>query len=195
MACIFVGCLPHRMELSLKDSLSDALSTVKKTLNIYYLYAKSSKKLCKLRQLHDVLKELYEFENGHVKPSKTHRTRWVVHFIRSMSGYVQHMDNVIADTSKWCDKATLHGKHEQLVQAKVLLKCGVFIDIFQSAKKFSLASQFKDNDIMLLVEGMVMYKHFLKRLKPNSVFDLPTVRKILGSMKKAITSTKCVEIF
>ena len=41
---VFVWCLSHRLELALKDSLSDALSSVKKSLtNLYYLYAKSSK--------------------------------------------------------------------------------------------------------------------------------------------------------
>ena len=145
-----------------------------------------------LLQLHDVLKELYEFENGQVKQSKTHGTQLISHFILSTTGfvdkfgvYVQHMDNVITDSSKQCDRATLQRKHDQLVQAEVLLKCSVFIDILQSPKKFSLASQFKDIDIMLLVERMddmkLTYQRFFEKFEqnPNSLFELPTVRKVL----------------
>ena len=66
--------------------------------------------------------------------------------VRSMTGfvdkfgiYIQHIENVISDTSKHCDKATLEGKRKQMVEAEVLLKCSIFVDILDSAKNFSLA--------------------------------------------------------
>ena len=157
---IFVWCISHRLELALRDSLDETLSPVKNALtNLFYLYKKSSKKLCELRQLYDVLKEVYDFEDGQLKPAKTQGTRWIVHLIRSMTGfidkfgvYLQHIENVIADTSKKCDRATLEGTQRQLINAEVLLKCCVFVDLLQSAKNFSLASQYKDTDVIMLVE-------------------------------------------
>ena len=49
----FVWCLSHRLELALKDSLSDHMNDISASLvNLFYLYNKSSKKLRELRQLH-----------------------------------------------------------------------------------------------------------------------------------------------
>ena len=53
--------------------------------------------------------------------------------------YIQHIENVISNTSKHCDKATLEGKRRQMVEAELLMKCSIFIDILDSAKNFSLA--------------------------------------------------------
>ena len=39
-----------------------------------------------------------------------------------------------------------------MIEAEVLLKCSIFIDILDSAKNFSLASQYKDFDKILLAE-------------------------------------------
>ena len=39
-----------------------------------------------------------------------------------------------------------------MVEAEVLLKCSIFIDILDSTENFSLASQFKDIDIILIIE-------------------------------------------
>ena len=135
--------LPHRLELALEDSLKVHLTEVKKCLsNLFYLYRKSSKKLRKLRMLHAVLKDIYEFENGQVKPAKSHGTRWIPHVIRSMSGltdkfglYLQHLENVIADTSKQTDRALFEGKRRQLVEAEVLLKCTYLLIYWIQQKK------------------------------------------------------------
>ena len=75
---VFVWCMSHRIELALKDSLGDAMQPIKKSLTaLLYCYEKSSKKLRKLRKLHKVLSELYEFEDGRVKPCKCSGTRWI----------------------------------------------------------------------------------------------------------------------
>ena len=83
---VFVCCMSHRIELVLKDSLDDAMQPIKKSLTaLFYCYEKSSKKLRELRQLHKVLSELYQFEDGRVKPSKRSGTRWIAHVLQSMS--------------------------------------------------------------------------------------------------------------
>ena len=85
-------------------------------------------------------------------------------FVDKFGIYIQHIENVISDTSKHCDKAMLEGKSKQMVQVKVLLKCSIFVDILDSdilnlnsefelnILNFSLASQYKDIDIILLAE-------------------------------------------
>lgn len=194
----FVWCISHRLELAMKDSLGNDLSVVKTALtNLYYLYQKSSKKLRELRQMHDVLKEIYDFEDGQLKPAKVGGTRWIAHYMRSMNGfidkfgvYLQHLENVISDTSKKCDRATLEGKRRQLVNAEVILKCCVFVDLLDSAKKFSLASQFKDTDILMLVERIddmkSTYQRFAHKFRksPESVLTMPTIKKVLDRVEK-----------
>ena len=56
---VFVWCLSHRLELVLKDSLSDAMSDIFEGLTtfLFLLYKKSSKKLRELRQLHRSVKK------------------------------------------------------------------------------------------------------------------------------------------
>ena len=74
-----------------------------------------------------------EFQNEQVKPEKSHSTQWISHLVQSMTGFVF--------IDKSCNKAMLEGKRRQMVEAEVLLKCSIFIDILDSAKNFSLALQ------------------------------------------------------
>ena len=144
-------------------------------IHLFYIYNKSSKKLRELRQFHTVLKNIYKFENNQVKPVKATGTRWIAHVMRSMSAlidkfglYLQHMENVISDTSKQGDKATLEGKRRKLVEAEMLLKSCLFVDLLDSAKYFSLASQYADIDVLLMVDRVddmrLTYQLFIESL-------------------------------
>ncbi|XP_066928483.1 zinc finger protein 862-like [Clytia hemisphaerica] len=195
---VFVWCLSHRLELALKDSLDDVLAPVKKSLtNLFYLYQKSSKKLRELRKLHKVLKEMYEFADNCVKPAKATGTRWIAHVLRSMSGlvdkfglYLQHFENVIADTSKQTDKATLEGKRRLLTEANVLLRCGLFIDLLNPALKFSLQSQKENFGIIELVDELddMFLAYFLMKRRfeknPETIFNLPNLQKVFANIKE-----------
>ena len=70
-----------------------------------------------------------------------------------------------------------------MVEAEVLLKCCIFIDIVDSANKFSLVSRYNSIDIILLVErinGMnLSHQLFPYKFKASleNVFDLPCVKK------------------
>ena len=118
---VFVWCLSRRLELALEDHLEEVMEPVKKYLtHLFYCYEKSSKKLQELQKLHNVLSELYQFEDGCVKQSKCSGTNWIAHLFCSMSGlfhksglYLQHFENIIVDDNKSTDKATLEGKHRQ----------------------------------------------------------------------------------
>ena len=135
------------------------LTPVKESLtNLFYLYHKSSKKLKELRKLQTVLKEMYEFDDN---PAKSWGTHWIAHLLRSMSGLInkfrlclRHLEHVIADTSKQTDQTTLEGKWKLLLDSNVLLRCGVFVDLLDPAKKFSLVSQKENFGIIELIEEL-----------------------------------------
>ena len=133
-----------------------------------------------------MLKNVYTFENNQVRPSKAADTRWIAHIMCSMAAlvdkfcmYLQHIKNFIADTSKKTDKTALEGKRQKLVQTSVILKCCLFLDLLQSAKNFSLATQYADSNIMMMVDCVndmkltyhLFYRKFQK--SPESVFELP----------------------
>ena len=146
---VFVWWLSRWLELNLKDSFDHVLTPVKKNLtNLFYLYYKSSKRLRELRKLNTALQQMYEFDDNRVKPAKSSGIRWIANLLRSMSGlidkfglYLRHFENVIADTSIQADKATLEGKRKLLTDSNVLLRCGLFVDLLDPARKFSLVSR------------------------------------------------------
>ena len=115
---VFVWCLAHRLELALKDGLKQWMDPITVSLqNLCYIYEKSSKKLRELRELHTVLKDIYRFVDEKVKPYRASGTRWISHQLLALGNmldkyglYMQHFENIIADTSKHTDKATLEGK-------------------------------------------------------------------------------------
>lgn len=158
----YIWCFSHRLELGLKDALKDDIEDVDTCLlNLYYMYQKSTKKLRELRLLFDILCELYEFADRRVKPYRGYGTRWIDHKIKAMLGllnkfglYLQHIENVIADTSKQTDKATLEGKRRKMVNFKTLILCAFFIDILEPAKIYSLVSQENDSNIVKIVDSL-----------------------------------------
>ena len=122
------------MELAIKHALKELMEPIEKCLmNLYYRYEKSSKKTQEIRNLHDTFKEILEFENGVMKPHRASRTHWIAHKVTALDNmidklgmYLAHMENVIADTSKKTDKATLEGKRPLLVSADIVLLGCVF---------------------------------------------------------------------
>ena len=62
----FVWCFAHRLELALKQVLKEWFKPITCLMNLYYLYEKSSKKLRELKVLHELLKEIYKFEDDQV---------------------------------------------------------------------------------------------------------------------------------
>ena len=110
-------------------------------------------------------------------------------FVDKCGVYVQHQENIIADTSKQTDKAKLEGKRRKMVRASVLLKCYLFLDLLDSAKNFSLASQYANSDIINMVDRIndmkLTYQLFYRKFEksPESVFELPRLEKLLNSVK------------
>ena len=72
-----------------------------------------------------------------------------------------------------------------MVEAEMLLKFSISIEILESAKNFSLASQYKDINIILLVEHIndikFSYQLFANKFQSSieNIFELPRVKKVL----------------
>lgn len=196
----FFWCLSHRLELAIKDALKNDMEEVDTAMSdLYYIYQNSGKRLRELRTLHEILKDVYNFENGEVKPSKSTGTRWIDHKLRAMKAfidkrglYLTHIQNVIADVTKKNDKATLEGKRRRIAQGSVLLKCAMFVDILEPARQFSLITQ-KTNEVNIIkqVEAVdrTLKKYKLMQAKVDqdaaaAASSLPTVKNVLSVIEE-----------
>ena len=70
------------------------------------------------KQLALILKESYIFENDSVRPEKVFGTQWIDHQMKATKKlndkfgvFAAHLEIVISDTSKKCDRTTLQGKY------------------------------------------------------------------------------------
>ena len=103
--------------------------------------------------------------------------------------YLRHFENVIADTSIQADKATLEGKRKLLTDSNVLLRCGLFVDLLDPAKKFSLVSQKENFGIIELVEeldDMFLAYYLMKQQferNPGAIFSLANLHKVMSGVK------------
>ena len=195
---VFVWCFSHRLELALQDSLKDFMAPVDESLrHLFYLYQKSSKKVRELKKLYELLCPMYEMYGASIKPTKATGTRWIDHKLRAMRQvvnkyglYVSHLINVVADTSKKCDRALLKGKLEKLMDAKVLLRCALFIDILGPARAFSLITQQEGAFIVDIVDSVSTtlsnYQRMMTKfeLDPNAIFELPTLKSVITAIEE-----------
>ena len=131
-----------------------------------------------------------------VKPIRATGTRWIDHKLRAMQRtidkfglYTQHLQNIIADTSKVCDRATIQGKFNKLIDSKVLLRIAFLTDVLSPAKIFSLATQRRDVDIIQIVDDIEStkssYERLLRKFKknPEAVFNRPTLKAVVDEIE------------
>ena len=193
----FFWCMNHRLELAIKDAIQNDMEEVETALRD--LYYNSGKRLRELRSLHEILKEMYSFENRQVKPSKSSGTRWIDHKLRAMKAfidkrglYLAHIQNVIADTSKQNDKATLEGKRRRIAKASVLLKSAMYADIMEPARLLSLVNQKTSKvDIIKQVDAvdktLKKYEIMKRRAEESDATAtsvLPTVKHVLSVVEE-----------
>ena len=195
----FVLCFAHRLELALKQALKEWFEPITTCLmNLYYLYEKSSKKLRELKVLHKLLKEICKFEDNQVKPHRATGTRWIAHKLEALHNmldkyglYMQHFENIIADTSKQTDKAKLEGKRRQLQITEILVFGALFFDLLEPAKILSLTTQKEDVDLIKVVESIgstqKRYTRLLDRVTkdPEAVFEFPRLKGLLSQIKSS----------
>ena len=65
--------------------------------------------------------------------------------------YTHHLQNVIAETSKQLDRATLKGKFNKLIESKVTLRAAFLLDVLTEAKIFSLHMQKSNSNLIDIV--------------------------------------------
>ena len=194
----FIWCFGHCLELVLKDTLKGSFAPVDESLtHLYYLYKKYSKKHRELKNLYQLMKDQYEFHGDGVRPVKSTGTQWINHKLCTMEQlvekfglYCQHLEHAIPEIKNSKDRATLPGKFEKLIDAKVLLHSGFFSDILPAAKVFSLTTQKSDINIISIVEKVESikqdYEKLLKKFKgnPKTIFtDLPTLSAIITEIE------------
>ena len=113
----FFWCFSHRLELTLKDVVKEALEPVDTSLcDLYCFYAKSSKKHRVLKNLFDVLEGQFEMYSTLVYLMKATSTCWIDCKITAMGCavekfglYNQHLQNVISTTANAKARSTLKG--------------------------------------------------------------------------------------
>ena len=194
----FVWCFSHRLELALKDALSSEFELVEESLrHLFYMYKNSSKKVRELKVLYQALQNVYEFVNNQIRPAKSGGTRWIDHKLQACSQivdkldiYVQHIENIIVDKSKKAsDRDALTGKVRKLKCASLVLRCALFIDLLDSARKFSVISQKAEVKILLMIDTIddtiLHYQMLWMKLKkdPAFVFKLPTLKLVLSRIE------------
>ena len=104
--------------------------------------------------------------------------------------YTHHLQNVIADTSKQLDQATLQEKFNKLIKSKVILCAAFLLDVLTEAKIFSLCMQKSDSNLIKIVGATQSTKrHYVKLRKkvennPEFVFTLLTLASVISEVKK-----------
>ena len=83
---VFIWCIAHRLELAIENALQGTIfDTIDEMiLRLFYLHQKAPKKLCQLRELHEMYKGAMDFLSDSCKPKKASRTRWTSHKLGAM---------------------------------------------------------------------------------------------------------------
>ena len=124
------------------------------------------------------------FETKAIKPEKFTGTRWFDHKVRGMAKlndkfriYATQIKNSIEDRKcAAADRAVLQGKLNALTQVRVVLRSALLTDIRETAKKLSLISQKKSNDIITTVNALKRTREKYQRWQ--EIFQLPTLKRI-----------------
>ena len=82
--------------------------------------------------------------------------------------YMQHIQNIIADTTKELHAAKLQGKFNKLIESKVILQAAFLLDILAEAKVFSLCTQKADANIIDITDAAQSTQHHYNGLKKSS---------------------------
>ena len=162
------------------------------------MYEKSNKKPRELKELFSILNEVYVFENQEVKPHRATGTRWIAHKLKSLKNYIDkfrfyihHIENILADTTKKTDKATLEGKYRFLLNKKTFLLSCLLVDLLQPAGNLSLETQKDENNLIKTTSIIEVTKNHYERLKnklskdSKLIFEFPYLEKVLSEISLA----------
>ena len=186
-------CYSHHLELACKDAFSSQLfsSVDDMLLKLYYLYAKSPKKLRELADVVGLLKEVWEIPDGGYRPLRAQGSRWIAHkrnalqrVVHNYGAYLSHIVTLSEDPStKSVDKSRLKGYINKWKLGKIHIGAAMYIDILKGPSLLSLSLQ---NDNLDVVSGL---QHIIKTLKSLKVVadldpkEWPTCKLICDRVK------------
>ena len=96
----YLWCVAHRLELALKDVLQGTSfdDVDELLLRLYYLYENLPKKLRKLRELHHIYCNTFEFEEGEVQPNRASGDFIILVFIMYLSIFHQSLHYLLINS-------------------------------------------------------------------------------------------------
>jgi hypothetical protein len=189
---VFIWCIAHRLELALKDALTNtAFEDVDNMLlRLYYLYKKAPKKLRQLKELHDAYKEGMGFDEGGFKPKKSNGTRWIAHKISAMKMcldkwgvYIQHLESLSQDKSYSSkDRAKLKGYLLNWSNAKMPFLLSMCIDLLEIPSQLSICMQHERIDTVSAMNYLSKAKERLEMFERKEFEKLPHVKYTISKI-------------
>ena len=179
---IFMWCISHRLELSVKDSDTCFKHIDEMLLALYLLYYKSPKKLRQLKDFADLYAESLEKSSRKIRPKKSRGTRWIAHKWNAMRNifdnfgvYIHHLEAMSQDASyKSSDHSRFIGYLKKWQHAKTPLCLALFIEVLSPIHVLSLA--FQDTEIDMLIPKT---KWMQRGLKATPFSALPKVKSFM----------------
>ena len=101
------------------------------------------------------------------------------------------IENILADTTKKTDKATLEGKCRLLVNTKTFLLSCLLVDLLEPARNLSLETQKDKNNLIKTMSVIEVTKNRYERLKnklskdSKLIFEFPCLEKVLSEISLA----------
>ena len=154
-----------------------------------------AKKPRELQELFSILNEVYVFENQEVKPHRATGTRWIAHKLKSLKNYIDkfglyihHIENILANTTKKTNKATLEGKYRLLVNTETFLLSCLLVDLLEPAHNLSLETQKDKNNLIKTLSVIEVtqnrYERLENKLSKDSklIFEFPCLEKVLSEI-------------
>ena len=189
---VFSWCVAHRLELALKDALSNTYfkEVDELLLRLYYLYENSPKRLRGLYELHTAYKQTFVFEEGSVKPKRATGTRWISHkldalkiLVDKFGLFIQHLETLSCDKSvKPTDQAKLKGYLRKWKSGKLFVYSCFFVDLLQPAAVLSQVFQVEDVDAVTVSLAISKAKKQLNNVQKKEVDKLQTLRHYLDKI-------------
>ena len=161
---IYIWCVSHRLELTLKDALKgtpfDDIDQM--LLQMYYLYERSPKKIRELQEIYDKYKDILEFDEGGLKPLRASGTRWIAYKVEATKLvldkyglFINHLKQMSVDRSYTStDRAKFIAWLRKWQDARYPLLTCLFIEVLNPSKVLSLAFQEEDTDIVSVVAAI-----------------------------------------
>ena len=192
---VFTWCIAHRLELAVKDSLSNEREFKEidgMLLRLYYLYPKAPKKLRQLQELSHALAGAMEYHKGSVKPYKASGTRWITHKVKvrkiilmNWGVYIMHLEDLTNDKPVPAgDQTKLKGYLKAWSQSKIPFLLALFIDVLSVVSDLSLVFQSDSIDVVSFCDVICKAKRQMERLQERSFETMPFVKNLLSKIEE-----------